>query len=191
MRLFKQLVGVFAALLTIAAVLFIFSYDLIKIDWVSFMEIQPSYRAQDFDPNTGEGPLPVPAQSIPVEGPAYIPGEGVPSNPVPADEVSISRGAELYAINCQMCHGEDGQGNGTISAFLVKKKPANLASELVQSKPDGSLFLTISNGIFNPNNTLFPDVQFSGQMPPLNENLTVRERWDVVNFLRTLKAAGQ
>ncbi len=184
MRLFKQLVGVFAVLLVIAAVLFTFSYDLIKIDWVTFMELQASYDTQ-------ENPLPVPAQSIPVEGPAYIPGEGVPSNPVPADEVSVSRGAELYAINCQMCHGEDGQGNGTISAFLVKKKPANLTSDLVQSKPDGSLFLTISNGIFNPNNTLFPDVQFSGQMPPLNENLTVRERWDVVNFLRTLKAAGQ
>jgi mono/diheme cytochrome c family protein len=26
-----------------------------------------------------------------------------------------------------------------------------------------------------------------GAMPALNENLTVRERWDVVNFIRTLK----
>ena len=32
MRLFKQLVGVFAVLLVIAAVLFTFSYYLIKID---------------------------------------------------------------------------------------------------------------------------------------------------------------
>lgn len=184
MRLFKQLVGVFAVLGVVASALFIFTYDIIKIDWVVFMEIQPSYGNQ-------EEPLPVPARSIPVEGAAYIPGEGVPSNPVPSDEVSITRGAELYAINCQMCHGEDGQGTGTISAFLVKKKPADLTSDLIQSKPDGSLFMTISNGIFNPNNTLFPDVQFSGQMPPMNENLTVRERWDVVNFLRTLKAAKQ
>lgn len=184
MRLFKQLVGVFAALLVIGAVLMTFSFDVIKIDWVTFMEIQPSFDTQEM-------PLPVPAQSIPVEGPAYIPGEGVPSNPVPSDEVSVSRGAQLYSVHCQMCHGEDGKGTGTISAFLVKKKPADLTSDLVQTKPDGSLFLTISNGIFNPNNTLFPDVQFSGQMPPLNENLTVRERWDVVNFLRTLKAAGQ
>ncbi len=184
MRLFKQLVGVFAVLGILAGTLFIFTYDVIKIDWVSFMEIQPSYGSQ-------EQPLAVPAQSIPVEGPAYIPGEGVPSNPVTADEVSIARGAQLYSIHCQMCHGDAGQGNGTIAAFLVKKKPADLTSDLVQSKADGSLFLTISNGIFNPDNTLFPDVEFSGQMPPLNENLTVRERWDVVNFLRTLKAAEQ
>jgi mono/diheme cytochrome c family protein len=191
MRLFKQLFVVFSVLGILASVLFIFTYDIIKIDWIVFMEIQPSYANQEFDPNTGAGPRPVPVQSIPVEGAAYIPGEGVPVNPVPADAVSIARGAELYSINCKMCHGEAGEGDGTVSAFLVKKKPANLTSEAVQSKPDGSLFMTISNGIFNPSNTLFPDVQFSGQMPPLNENLTVRERWDVVNFLRTLVAAEQ
>lgn len=182
MRLFKQLVVVFAVLGVLAGALMIFTFDVIKIDWVVFMEIQDSYGAQ-------EKPLAVPAQSIPVEGAAYIPGAGAPENPVPADEISIARGAQLFSIHCQMCHGEAGEGNGTISAFLVKKKPANLTSELVQSKTDGSLFLTISNGIFNPDNTLFPGVEFSGQMPPLNENLTVRERWDVVNFIRTLKAA--
>jgi mono/diheme cytochrome c family protein len=183
MRLFKQLVAVFAVLGVLVGVLMIFAYDVIKIDWVTFMEIQSSYGTQ-------EQPRAVPAQSIPVEGAAYIPGAGTPINPVPADETSIARGAQLFTINCQMCHGETGEGNGTISAFLVKKKPANLTSELVQSKSDGSLFLTISNGIYNPNNTLFPGVEFSGQMPPLNENLTVRERWDVVNYIRTLKAAA-
>ncbi|MBE0670527.1 MAG: cytochrome c [Anaerolineales bacterium] len=188
MRLFKQLVGVFAVLGVLVGALMIFAYDVIKIDWIVFMEIQPSFGNQDVDMVTGAGPLPVPAQSIPVEGAAYIPGEGAPTNPVPADETSIARGAQLYSIHCQMCHGDGGQGNGTISAFLVKKKPANLTSDLVQSKTDGSLFLTISNGIFNPNNSLFPDVEFSGQMPPLNENLTVRERWDVVNYIRTLQA---
>jgi mono/diheme cytochrome c family protein len=191
MRLFKQLFVVFSVLGILASILFIFTYDIIKIDWVVFMEIQESYANQEFDPITGAGPLTVPARSIPVEGAAFIPGEGVPLNPVPADGVSISRGAQLYSINCQMCHGDTGDGTGTVSAFLVKKRPANLTTDLVQSKPDGSLFLTISNGIFNPNNTFFPEVEFSGQMPPLNENLTVRERWDVVNFLRTLKAAEQ
>lgn len=183
MRLFKQLVAVFAVLGVLVGALMIFAYDVIKIDWVSFMEIQSSYGTQ-------EQPRPVPAQSIPVEGAAYVLAAGAPTNPVPADETSIARGAQLFSIHCQMCHGETGEGNGTISAFLVKKKPANLTSGLVQSKSDGSLFLTISNGIFNPDNTLFSGVEFSGQMPPLNENLTVRERWDVVNYIRTLKAAA-
>ncbi len=47
-------------------VIMIFSYDVIKIDWPSFMEIQPSYRQM-------ENPLPVPEHSIPIEGSVYIP----------------------------------------------------------------------------------------------------------------------
>jgi hypothetical protein len=191
MRLFKQLIGVFAVIGVVIGALAIFAFDVIKIDWIVFMEIQPSYGAQEFDMKTGKGPLTVPAQSIPVEGAAYIPGNGAPTNPVPADDVSLARGAELFNINCVACHGVDGTGTGTVAAFLVKKKPANLTSDVVQSKSDGSIFLTISNGIFNPNNSLFPSVEFSGQCPPLNENFTVRERWDLVNYVRTLKVAVQ
>jgi mono/diheme cytochrome c family protein len=182
MRLFKQLIGVFAVILLIIGMLAIFAFDVVKIDWISFMELQPSYASQ-------EKPLPVPPLSIPVEGAAYIPANGAPINPVPADETSIARGAELFNINCTQCHGVDGKGNGTVAAFLVKRKPADLTSFLIQSKSDGTLFLSITNGIFNPNNTLFPDVKFSGQMPPMNDILTVRERWDVINYIRTLKAA--
>ena len=90
MRLFKQLIGVFAVILLIIGALAIFAFDVIKIDWIVFMEIQDSYASQ-------EKPLPVPAQSIPVEGAAYIPGNGAPTNPVPADEISIARGAQLFA----------------------------------------------------------------------------------------------
>jgi mono/diheme cytochrome c family protein len=165
MRLFKQLVGVFVAIGVVIAALAIFAFDVIKIDWVVFMELQPSFATQ-------EKPLAVPAQSIPVEGAAYIPAAGAPVNPVPADETSLARGSQLFYTNCAMCHGVDGEGNGTIAAFFVKKKPANLTSALVQSKNDGAIFLTISNGFCF--------------MPALNENFTVRERWDLVNFVRTL-----
>lgn len=182
MRLLKQLLVVFTVLAALLAVLMVFAYDVIKIDWVVFMEIQESFDDQ-------EKPLAVPAQSIPVDGAAYLPGMGEPLNPVPADEASLARGAQLYQTHCAMCHGDAGQGNGTISAFLVKKKPADLTSEAVQAKSDGSWFLSISYGIWNPNNTLFPEAQFSGQMPPLAENLTIRERWDVVNYIRTLQAS--
>ena len=150
------------------SIILLFTFDIIKIEWPSFMEIQPSYRPM-------ENPLPVPEHSIPIEGAISIPGMGAPENPIEADEASLARGAELYVINCRMCHGPTGGGNGPIAPFLANK-PANLTSDIVQSKSDGSFFLTISNGIV-------------GRMPPLNENLTVPERWDVVNFVRTLKAS--
>jgi mono/diheme cytochrome c family protein len=145
----------------------IFSYDIIKIDWPSFMEIQPSYKQMDH-------PLPVPAQSIPVEGPAYIPNLGAPKNPVPADAASIARGQELFNINCTACHGTDGKGNGPVAAFLQNKKPVDLTGGLAQSLSDGAIFMTITNGT-------------QGGMPALNENLLVRERWDVVNYVRELQ----
>jgi mono/diheme cytochrome c family protein len=178
MRLFKQLIGVFVALGVVIGALAIFAFDVIKIDWVVFMEIQSSFGAQ-------EKPLVVPAQSVPVEGVAYLPGVE-PTNPVPADDVSISRGDQLFSIHCSQCHGIDGTGSGTVAAFLVKKKPADLTGEAAQVLSDGQIFMTITDGVFNAENSLFPDVEFFGQCPPLNENLSVRERWDVVNYVRTL-----
>ena len=165
----QRMLMIFAAVIVVFAVIMLFTYDVIKIEWPSFMEIQPSFRPM-------EHPLPPPERSIPVEGAVTIPGMGAPENPTLADDASIARGKELFALNCQMCHGPAGEGNGTIAPFLLKYKPANLTTDVVQSKSDGSMFMTISNGL-------------EGRMPPLNENLTVSERWDVVNFLRTLKVA--
>jgi cytochrome c553 len=112
MRLFKQLINVFGVLAILAGGLMLFSYDIIKIDWMVFMELQPSYGTQEFDMVTNTGPRPVPARSIPVEGAAYIPGNGAPANPVAADETSIARGKQLFATHCAMCHGAEGKGNG-------------------------------------------------------------------------------
>jgi mono/diheme cytochrome c family protein len=45
-------------------------------------------------------------------------------------------------------------------------------------RSDGDMFMTISSGI--------PD-----RMPALNENLTVRDRWDVVNYVRAVLQAPE
>ena len=166
----KRLGIITVVTLVLLGVVELFAYDVIKIQFVSFMEIQPSFGVQ-------EDPLPVPARSIPVEGPASIPNMGAPANPVPADSASIERGQTLFHINCIMGHGETGEGNGQIAAFLANK-PANLTSIITQSKSDGALFMTITNGV-------------EGKMPPMIENLTVRDRWDVVNYIRTLKPTAQ
>lgn len=162
----KRLGILFLVVTVLFGISMLFTYDVIKIDWVSFMGIQPSHRQM-------RDPLPVPAQSIPVEGPAYIPNMGAPTNPVPADAASIARGAELFNVTCTACHGVTGVGNGQVAAFFQTKKPADLTSPAIQFLSDGAIFMVISNGF--------------GFMPPLNENLTVRERWDVVNYVRTLK----
>ncbi len=161
----KRLVLLLCVAALVGGGLMLFAYDIIKLDWISFMEIQPSFKPM-------ENPLPVPPDSIPIEGAAYVPGMGAPVNPVEADEVSLDRGRELYRLNCIYCHGEKGMGDGVIGTFFANK-PADLTTTAVQTLSDGAIFLTISNGV-------------AERMPALNENLTVRERWDVVNFFRTL-----
>jgi mono/diheme cytochrome c family protein len=163
----KRLGLVFLAGALVMAALMIFAYDVIKIDWMSFMEVQPSFKAM-------EDPLRVPERSIPIEGPVTIPNMGAPSNPVEADAISLARGQQLFGINCTPCHGTDGRGSGPVAAFLQERKPADLTGPVVKALGDGALFLTLTNG----------KLPF---MVPMNENLTVRERWDVVNYVRVLQ----
>ena len=164
----KRLAMVFLAGATVIGVMMLFTYDIIKIDYLSFMKVQQSFKPM-------EQPLPVPERSIPIEGAVSIPNMGAPSNPIAADETSLARGAELFSINCVPCHGADGKGTGPVAAFLQQRKPADLTSAVIASLSDGAIFMTISNG----------KLPF---MMPMNDNLTVRERWDVVNHLRTLQA---
>ena len=164
----KRLLLIVGILLVPLIVGLLFTYEIIKVDWVSFMEIQPSYQPQ-------EDPLLLPSGSIPIEGAAYIPGLGAPVNPVPSDKVSLSRGQEFYNIACALCHGADGKGNGPFAVFLNPTKPANILDDDIKSESDGAIFMTITSGI-------------PGSMPSMRENLPdAHSRWDVVNYVRVLQ----
>ena len=140
------------------------TFEIIKIPFPTDMANQPSFAYQ-------EGPriLP-PVGAVPVQGLSVIPEE-FPANPVPADEISLQRGEVLYDIHCQVCHGAQGHGDGPLVSYF-NRTPQNLTAEQITGEFDGSVYLTIVQGF--------------GQMPSLAENLTPRERWDVINYLRTL-----
>jgi mono/diheme cytochrome c family protein len=146
----------------------VFTYDIIKINWRSTMEDQVAVAAQ-------QGPRKAaPPESIAFSDPSMTNAGELPSNPVPPDQVSLARGAQLYERNCALCHGAGGLGDGPITEFWKPemKLPANLTEPRMAQQSDGSLYLTVTRGY--------------GAMPPLVENLTVRERWDVVNYVRGL-----
>jgi mono/diheme cytochrome c family protein len=163
---FKRLTIAGLILLIGVVAIEMFAYDVIKFNWITFMQNQPSFQPM-------EKPLPVITDTIPLEGIAYSLILGAPPNPVPADQASLERGAELFSINCVLCHGTGGKGDGPVASHL-KNKPFDLTSFPIRSFQDDGIFFTISTGV--------PE-----KMPALNENLTVRERWDVVNYVRTLK----
>jgi mono/diheme cytochrome c family protein len=173
MAIVKRLILVMVLIASPLIVGLLFTYDVIKIDWVSGMEIQPDYRPM-------EDPLPLPARSIPIQGAAYIRGLGAPVNPVAADEASLARGKTSYDTACALCHGPEGGGNGAFSGFLVKYPPSNLIKPDANARPisDGAIFLTITNGI-------------DDRMPALRDNLpTADMRGDVVNYVRYLQSTA-
>ena len=147
------------------------TYQVIQVEFISFMENQDTIRPM-------ERPFAVPEDSVPIQGAAYVGGVGAPENPIEADDTSIERGRILFDINCKLCHGPEAKGDGPIAAYFKTVPPRNLTDSSVVALSDGDIFLTITNG--------------KPYMPALHENLDVRSRWDVVNYVRTLQAhAGE
>jgi mono/diheme cytochrome c family protein len=169
----KRITITFLVVIVILAIGLLFTYQIIPINWIGFMEVQRSFRPM-------EDPLPVPPRSVPIEGAAFVPGAGSPANPIPSDPASLERGKAYYAVNCAICHGTQGQGDGPVAAKLVRK-PSNLTGINATSLSDGELFIVLTNGITPPTGT-------KGGMPGLKENLTINDRWDLVNYVRSLPA---
>ncbi len=141
------------------------SFEIIKIEFPTDMANQPSVGYQ-------EGPrLLPPERSVPVTGKTIV-LDTLPINPIPADETSIVRGQILYSIYCALCHGDAGQADGPMAEYYEERPIRSLTSASITGQFDGQLFRTITEGF--------------SRMPPQAEALSPRERWDVINYLRTL-----
>ncbi len=91
-------------------------------------------------------------------------------NPVKGDAAATQAGQALYKKQCAMCHGEKGKGDGAAAASL-SKAPANHTSAAVQKLSDGALFWMITTG----NNPM-----------PSYKSMSETQRWQLVNYIRTL-----
>jgi len=100
------------------------------------------------------------------------PNEGQKENPVPADKQSTEAGKVVYTQQCLICHGTTGKGDGPAAAALPRK-PDDLADPRTRAQTDGALFWKITTG--------------KAPMPSYEKLLTDRQRWDAVNYVRTLE----
>ncbi len=95
-------------------------------------------------------------------------------NPVPDDAASIAAGLKLYQAECLSCHGVTGQGDGPAAKDL-ERHPGNLTDTVrMWSQTDAALFWKITEG--------------KAPMPTFRERFTDQERWQIVNYIRTLAA---
>jgi len=103
-----------------------------------------------------------------------MPVETVQVNPVPPDNQSVAAGQNLYTTYCVPCHGITGLGDGPVG-LTINPKPADLRQHAIPGvHTDAQLFEWITNG--------FP----GSQMPPFKTTLSDTDRWNLVNFIRTL-----
>jgi mono/diheme cytochrome c family protein len=93
-------------------------------------------------------------------------------NPVAADERSLRDGGQQFQINCSVCHGALGAGDGPVTRFRFPPMPIGAGSKAATQYSDGYIFGIIRNG--------------RGLMPPYNR-IEERERWDLINYLRAIQ----
>ncbi len=103
--------------------------------------------------------------------PATIDSMAAIPNPVPADARSLSNGRMYYQINCAVCHGESGKGDGPILASKAIFPPPVIGAA-AEARSDGYIWGVIRNG--------------RGAMPSYNR-IEEMDRWDVVNYVRGLQ----
>jgi mono/diheme cytochrome c family protein len=166
---FRRFLAPLAILAVVGCLLLMLMYDIIYLDFVSFMEDQPSI-------GYNESPRRLPAEgAVPISRPAYLDDLTTAQNLVPPDEVSLQRGEQLYRVHCALCHGLQGRGNGPIVDHWLPdaRRPANLTAERISQYPDGLMYRVITQGI--------------GGMPALRENMNERQYWDVINYVHSLQ----
>ncbi|HYL79911.1 MAG TPA: CopD family protein, partial [Candidatus Acidoferrum sp.] len=97
---------------------------------------------------------------------------------VPYQAASIAHGLRLYQENCAACHGANGYGDGPAGRVL-RPRPADLTAKHTGDHTAGDLFWWLGHGI--------PGTA----MPGFAGRLSDTDRWDLVNYLRTLSVAEQ
>ena len=161
-------------------------FALTACEWFTDFKRQPSIWTWEAVKDTTTPSRGNPQMSVPITGssvagyqvsygafPATIDSMAGIANPVAASDSSLVNGRKYYQINCAVCHGDAGAGDGPATKFGMPG--ISIVTDMTRSRTDGYLFGMIRNG--------------RGLMPPYNR-IEDMDRWDVVNYVRGLQGAG-
>ena len=148
-----------------------------RFSWFSAMVTQRSIRpyAMPRDPVEGTVPVTGPAPAVDLDGADRL------ANPRTRTSESINRGKFVYETYCLVCHGETGRGDGPISSAAGGPFSGvrSLVTDTVARRSDGFLYGVIANA----------QTMGRGLMPRYGDKVRGADRWDLVNYVRTLQAA--
>ena len=85
---------------------------------------------------------------------------------------TVARGREEFEINCAVCHGRDGYGQG----MIVQRgfpAPPSFHSDRLRAAPVGHFFQVITQGY--------------GAMYPFAARIAPADRWAIISYIRALQ----
>lgn len=147
-----------------------------RVGWFSTMRYQRSIKpyARPIPPVPGTVPVTGAEPSMTIQSADRL------VNPRTRTSESINRGRFMYETYCLVCHGQAGRGDGPISTaaggpfFGVR----SLVNDTIARRTDGYIYAVIVSG----------QVMGRGLMPVYGDKVRGSDRWDVVNYVRTLQA---
>src|SRR5262245_56641333 len=92
--------------------------------------------------------------------------------PFPVTQEVLDRGQERYNIYCAPCHDRTGNGNGLVVQRGYPKPPSYHIDRL-RTIQAGYFFDVMTNGF--------------GRMPDYKAQITARDRWNIVAYIRALQ----
>ena len=102
--------------------------------------------------------------------------EGIPveaakqANPVQASPESLARAKKWWTMDCEMCHGKNGDGKGDTAKEMKLTMVDFSNAATLKDRTDGEIFYIIKNG--------------HNDMPAEGERVKTDETWDLVNYVR-------
>jgi mono/diheme cytochrome c family protein len=108
------------------------------------------------------------------KSPSY---EGIPvtaakeQNPVKPTAESLARGRKWWTLDCEMCHGKNGDGKGETAKDMKLTMMDFTNPDTLKDRTDGEIFYIIKNG--------------HNDMPAEGPRVKTEENWDLVNLVRS------
>jgi mono/diheme cytochrome c family protein len=129
----------------------------------------PLFLAFVLGAQQAQPPAPSPTQPAAKAEDKVPPEDAKQINPVKPTPESLAKAKKTYAIDCAMCHGENGDGKGDLAADL-KNVTDFTKPDALKDRTDGELFHIIRKG--------------KGDMPPEGDRAKNDEVWSLVNYVR-------